>query len=173
MEQRAMPRGIDTHLDCTSTTAVIRAAGYEFVGRYYRMPQSQMTPLRTPESRALSRAGLSIVSIWEYRSGSNDHGGIVTLSYQTGRDEGTRAYAQAIAVPQSAGTPIYFCVDEGYDPANPAYAGPNGQDNCIWGGKKSDFVERQAAFTCPTILGSRRSFRDVWSWETSYFRAAS
>jgi Putative peptidoglycan binding domain len=50
-----MPREIDTHLDCISTTQVIRAAGYELIGRYYRMPQSEMTPLRTPESAALSR----------------------------------------------------------------------------------------------------------------------
>jgi hypothetical protein len=95
-------------------------AGYKFIGRYHRMPQSRMTPRRTSESAALSGAGLSIVSIWEYRSGANDHGGIVTLSYQTGRDEGLRAYAQAIAIPQSAGAPIYFCVDEGYDPARAA-----------------------------------------------------
>jgi hypothetical protein len=40
------------------------------------------------------------------------------------KTRGKRAYAQALAVPQTAGTPIYFCVDEGYDPTKPKYAGP-------------------------------------------------
>jgi hypothetical protein len=30
-------KGIDTDLDCTTTASLIKARGYQFVGRYYRM----------------------------------------------------------------------------------------------------------------------------------------
>ena len=119
-----MAKGIDSDVDCTATAQLIKGAGYDFVGRYYRMPSpySGKTPLKRSEAAALTTQGLSIVSIWEYISGSRNR--IETLTYETGKDEGKRAYSQALAVPQTAGTPIYFCVDEGYDPDEPSYAGP-------------------------------------------------
>jgi hypothetical protein len=46
------------------------------------------------------------------------------LNYNAGLNEGGRAYKQALALPQPDGTPIYFAVDEGYDPQKPEYAGP-------------------------------------------------
>jgi hypothetical protein len=46
----------DTHLACTATAPVIKAAGYEFVGSYYRMPESALTSLKTAEAAALKPA---------------------------------------------------------------------------------------------------------------------
>jgi hypothetical protein len=37
--------------------------------------------------------------------------------------EGVRT-SKPLALPQPDGTPIYFAVDEGYDPQKPEYAGP-------------------------------------------------
>src|SRR5438552_174229 len=101
-----MPKGIDTHLDCTVSARGIKAAGYGFVGRYYRMPppHSTKTPLKSAEAAALCNEGLWIASIWEYYSGAN--GRIDTLNYAAGKDEGERGYRQALAVPQPPGTPI-------------------------------------------------------------------
>ena len=95
-----MAKGIDSDVDCTATAQLIKGAGYDFVGRYYRMPSpySGKTPLKRSEAAALTTQGLSIVSIWEYISGSRNR--IETLTYETGKDEGKRAYSQALAFPR-------------------------------------------------------------------------
>jgi hypothetical protein len=118
-----MGKGIDTDCDCSHFAHQI-AESYDFVGRYYRMPPpySRYPTLTRAEAQALSAAGLSIVSIWEFVSGSR--GRIESLNYQAGNAEGKRAYKLALAIPQPSGTPIYFAVDEGYDPANREYGGP-------------------------------------------------
>ena len=120
---QVMAQGIDSEFDCTSYAHQI-AERYAFVGRYYRMPppHSSYPTLTRAEASALSAAGLSIVSLWEFISGSK--GRIKSLNYASGQDEGARAYKQAAAIPQPAGTPIYFAVDEGYDPQDQAEAGP-------------------------------------------------
>lgn len=118
-----MAQGIDSEYDCTQYAHQI-AEKYTFVGRYYRMPPpySHYPTLTRLEAQALSAAGLSLASIWEYISGSQ--GRIESLNYNAGLNEGGRAYKQALALPQPDGTPIYFAVDEGYDPQKPEYAGP-------------------------------------------------
>ena len=118
-----MAQGIDSEYDCTQYAHQI-AEKYTFVGRYYRMPPpySHYPTLTRLEAQALSAAGLSLASIWEYISGSQ--GRIESLNYNAGVNEGGRAYKQALALPQPDGTPIYFAVDEGYDPQKPEYAGP-------------------------------------------------
>jgi len=118
-----MAQGIDSEYDCTQYAHQI-AEKYTFVGRYYRMPPpySHYPTLTRLETQALSAAGLSLASIWEYISGSQ--GRIESLNYNAGLNEGGRAYKQALALPQPDGTPIYFAVDEGYDPQKPEYAGP-------------------------------------------------
>lgn len=118
-----MGKGIDSEYDCSHYAHQI-SEKYDFVGRYYRMPApySSYPTLTRAEAHALSAAGLSIVSLWEFISGSR--GRIESLNYKAGRDEGTRAYNQALAIPQPSGTPIYFAVDEGYDPARKEYSGP-------------------------------------------------
>jgi hypothetical protein len=113
-----MAQGIDSEYDCTQYAHQI-AEKYTFVGRYYRMPPpySHYPTLTRLEAQALSAAGLSLASIWEYISGSQ--GRIESLNYNAGVNEGGRAYKQALALPQPDGTPIYFAVDEGYDRKNP------------------------------------------------------
>jgi hypothetical protein len=118
-----MGKGLDSEYDCSNFAHQI-AEKYDFVGRYYRMPppHSSYPTLTRAEAHALSAAGLSIISLWEFISGSR--GRIESLNYKAGKDEGTRAYNQAQAIPQPSGTPIYFAVDEGYDPNNKDYGGP-------------------------------------------------
>ena len=118
-----MGKGIDSEYDCSRFAHQI-AENYDFVGRYYRMPPpySHYPTLTRAEAQALSAAGLSIVSLWEFISGSR--GRIESLNYQAGNQEGARAYRQALRIPQPGNTPIYFAVDEGYDPANREYGGP-------------------------------------------------
>jgi len=101
-----MPGGIDCALDCTKRAAAIKALNATFVGRYYRLPGSKWAPLTGAEAKALSKAGLKIVALWESRSDVLDH-----FSHAAGVDEGTSAYRQAMNAGQPAGTPIYFAVD--------------------------------------------------------------
>ena len=118
-----MAQGIDSPVDCTTYAHQI-AGKYSFIGRYYRMPppHSKWPSLTKAEAQILSTAGLSIVSLWEFISGSN--GCVSSLNYDAGHDEGQQAYTQALAIPQPASTPIYFAVDEGYDPQIPSDATP-------------------------------------------------
>jgi hypothetical protein len=122
MEHCEMAQGIDADMNCAPMAAEI-ARNYQFIGRYYRMPPpySDLDPLTRTEAQALTSAGLFIVSLWEYISGSKMR--IGSLNYRSGLDEGARAYAQAVAIPQPAGTPIYFAVDDGYDPSDATVAG--------------------------------------------------
>ena len=68
-----MGKGIDTDCDCSHFAHQI-AESYDFVGRYYRMPPpySRYPTLTRAEAHALSAAGLSIVSIWEFISDRAD-----------------------------------------------------------------------------------------------------
>jgi hypothetical protein len=113
----ATRQGLDCALDCTGRAAAIAAAGKNFVVRYYRSSGSSFSPLTANEARALSAAGLDIVSIWESASDNVAH-----FSHTTGLDEGTSAYKQAMLVGQPAGTPIYFAVD--FDCSDKEVAGP-------------------------------------------------
>ena len=101
-----MTQGIDCALDCTKKVTWLKAAGTEFVGRYYRNSASHFAALTHGEGQALSSAGLAIVALWESKSDVLEH-----FSYAAGVDEGTSAYRQAMTAGQPAGTPIYFAVD--------------------------------------------------------------
>jgi hypothetical protein len=101
-----MAQGIDCALDCTKKVSWLKAAGTEFVGRYYRNSTSRWAPLTHAEGQALSSNGLVLVALWESRSDVIDH-----FSYTAGVDEGTSAYRQAMNAGQPADTPIYFAVD--------------------------------------------------------------
>jgi hypothetical protein len=100
-----MAQGVDCALDCTKTNW-LKAAGVEFVGRYYRKAVSRWTPLAREEGKTLSEGGLVIVALWESKSDVLEH-----FSYAAGVDEGTSAYRQAMNAGQPAKTPIYFAVD--------------------------------------------------------------
>ena len=114
-----MANGIDSQLDCTSYAHQIASMG-SFIGRYYRPAVSIWPTLTRAEAQALSAVGLSIVSLWEYISGSK--GRIGSLNYDAGNDEGKQGYTQASRIPQPAGTPIYYAVDDGYDPQDQSEA---------------------------------------------------
>jgi Domain of unknown function (DUF1906) len=101
-----MTQGLDCALDCTKRGGWLKAAGNEFVGRYYRNAASRWTPLTHPEGRSLTDAGLVIVALWESKSDVLEH-----FSYTAGVDEGTSSYRQAMNAGQPAKTPIYFAVD--------------------------------------------------------------
>lgn len=98
--------GLDTPLDCTAHAATIAGSGVKIVGRYYRWPTSKFKSLGHDEAVALSKAGLSILALWEWTSDV-----IRNFSMNNGIDQGTSAANQALQAHQPPGTPIYFAVD--------------------------------------------------------------
>jgi Domain of unknown function (DUF1906) len=104
--------GLDCALDCTNRTQDIKNAGVAYVGRYYRWPTSKKAPLTHGEAVALSKAGLFIVALWEWKSDK-----IANFSHHEGFDQGSSAYKQAMNALQPAGTPIYFAVDDDFSAA--------------------------------------------------------
>ncbi|MEG8024371.1 DUF1906 domain-containing protein [Sphingomonas aurantiaca] len=98
--------GMDCAADCTSRAAAIAASNAKVVGRYYRWPTSKYKSLTHAEAAALSKAGLSILSLWEWASDA-----IENFSFNDGVDQGTSAVNQALKAHQPPGTPIYFAVD--------------------------------------------------------------
>jgi hypothetical protein len=117
-----MNNGLDTAFDATAYVADIYSKGLAFVGRYYRMPTSSYPALGANEAKAITQAGLKIVSLFEYSSGST--GDISDFSPAIGVSHGQIVYAQAVQAGQPANTPIYFAVDWDFDITQSAYAQP-------------------------------------------------
>ena len=107
-----MDKGIDCPLSCLKVGPALKAAGLDFVARYYRSPVSKWTPLKAAEIAALHAAQLKVVALFEYGNKPN------YFTHKNGVDDSTSAYRQAVDAGQPAGTPIYFCVD--YDPNLPS-----------------------------------------------------
>lgn len=99
-----MTRGIDTTANCMSHIMALKNAGYTFVCRY--MSHSAWKNLTLAETQALSRANISIVSVWETQS---DHASY--FSMHQGLVDGAAAYAYARHVEQPHKAPIYFAAD--------------------------------------------------------------
>ncbi len=106
-----MIKGIDASTPCTSAASCLKQAGLEFVGRYYAVAAESWKVLTSAEAQALGAAGLRIVAVWE--SGSPTQASY--FSHAQGVQDGQGARAQALALGQPAGTPVYFAVD--YDAA--------------------------------------------------------
>jgi len=98
--------GMDSALNCTHYAGAIAASAAKIVGRYYRWPTSRYTSLTHDEAVALSKAGLSILALWEWASDT-----IHNFSFNDGIDQGSSAVNQALKAHQPPGTPIYFAVD--------------------------------------------------------------
>jgi hypothetical protein len=111
-----MVDGIDCALDCTDLAAAIKAAGKAFVARYYRSKASKYKPLTSKEAKAVCQTGLQIVTVFEGKSDNLDH-----FSHNSGVDDGTSAYRQALLAGQPPTSPIYFAVD--FDCSNAGIAG--------------------------------------------------
>jgi len=109
-----MPKGFDTTADCGPLAPQIKAAGYDFVARYYAHRGTKR--LSAAEARQLSAAGLHIVVVWEDAPTEVGY-----FSRARGVDDGTHAYDSAVALGQPAGSAIYFAVD--YDALPAAIAG--------------------------------------------------
>lgn len=108
-----MKKGFDTNRDLTPFAAGLKAAGYDFAGRYYNV-NNQSKNLTLAEARALTAAGLSIIAVWE--NGYPTAAGY--FNYQKGVYDATSAYHYALdQIGQPSGTPIYFAVD--YDASAP------------------------------------------------------
>jgi hypothetical protein len=58
--------GFDSPVDCSSIAGRARAAGNNFLARYYGPPSSRnKTLLASHEAKSICAAGLKIVSLWE------------------------------------------------------------------------------------------------------------
>src|SRR5258708_32662570 len=109
-----MAKGFDTTANCAGVAAQLKAAGYDFVGRYYAHTGSKR--LSAAEAKAGSGAGLQLVTVWEAAPTTTRY-----FSRARGIDEGTSAYHAALLGGQPAGSAIYFAVD--YDAPQAAIAG--------------------------------------------------
>jgi hypothetical protein len=91
-----------------NTTAIIHCIlGLQDQGRSISFVQRYLRDLSRAEAAALSKAGLQIVSCYEY--GYPTH--IAYFTRAQGQHDGRLGFTQAQAVGQPAGTPVYFAVD--------------------------------------------------------------
>ncbi len=100
--------GIDCATRLTAQTAAeIKAAGYEFAGRYLVPPVGSMKwkALTKDECRAITGAGLRLLTVWETTADS------VRGGMAAGAEDGARAVklAEEYGIPDGAA--IYFAVD--------------------------------------------------------------
>lgn len=103
-----MAKGFDTQTNCGAIGPEIKAAGYDFVGRY--LSKFSHKVIARTEAEALSAAGLMIVLVYEDAP--------TAASYFTpdrGTQDGTRAAQQASLLGAPDAATIYFTVD--YDAA--------------------------------------------------------
>lgn len=98
--------GIDCPFNCTRLVDQIRSINAKFVGRYYRPTKSKWPSLTLSEARAISSAGLDIITLWENESDS-----LARFSFSAGEDDGMLADKYARSAGQPVETPIYFTVD--------------------------------------------------------------
>lgn len=104
-----MAAGFDCVNDLTAYGTAIRESGYVWVGRYLDTGSlsSLKVYLSPNEAQCLSRAGLTIISIFE-----SDTIDSAYFTSDRGEQDGKAAVAAAKNVAQPAeGTPIYFAVD--------------------------------------------------------------
>ena len=112
-----LARGIDLPTDARDVALELKGSHLDFVGRYYRDPASRWPALSAGEAQAVSAAGMKLVALWEWHSHDRAY-----FSYANGYWDATKAYREAKAVGQPAGSAIYFGVDFNAQPAD--IAGP-------------------------------------------------
>lgn len=104
-------QGIDLASDTSDVMNELKSGRLDFVARYYRDPDSHWPSLSAGEAQLLASQGLKIVAVWEWHSPDPTH-----FQYYYGYTDATMAHAQAKAVGQPSGTPIYFAVDANVHP---------------------------------------------------------
>ena len=107
--------GMDASVNCTPFAGDIAAAGIKFVARYYSRSASKS--LTKPEARALSRAGLQLLTVYQ---DSNDKLEVFNAVFGTKHARTALDLAAKIGQPQ--GSAIYFAVD--FDPLAEVVRGP-------------------------------------------------
>jgi hypothetical protein len=101
-----LARGIDLPTDARDVSLELKDSHLDFVARYYRDPASRWPALSAAEARSVSAAGMQLVALWEWHSHDPAY-----FSYATGYWDAMKAYREALAVGQPAGSAIYFAVD--------------------------------------------------------------
>lgn len=110
-----MKRGISTNRALSANQiAALRAAGCEFVFRYYAAESTGMPAkiLRPDEARRLAEAGMTIGTVYELGGGAG--GRIGDFAATKAKRDAAAALAQAAAAKQPTGSAIYFAVDSDY-----------------------------------------------------------
>lgn len=98
--------GIDCSTPLTAQTAKnVAAAGYKFAARYLVPQQYAWKRLTPAEAKAITDAGMQIVSVYE-TTANRPAGGA-----SAGRSDGAAALKEARTVGQPPGSAIYFAVD--------------------------------------------------------------
>ena len=97
-------KGFDSAQPVGGIVDKIKAAGCEFVARYYS--RNLRKNLSASEAKALTAAGIGIVSVWE---AAGDHLG--AFSAAQGTADADAAMQSAVSVGQPIGSTIFFAVD--------------------------------------------------------------
>lgn len=107
-----MVLGIDTATRLNADTAgAIRAEGYRFAGRYL-VPQTMWKALTKDEARAVTNAGLRLLTVWE-TTADRAKGGAYA-----GSADGASALKCAHAIDMPSSGVIYFAVDFDAQPSD-------------------------------------------------------
>lgn len=102
----SLARGIDTSTPLLWDEATaLKAAGYEFVGRYLVPTDKYRKALTRSEAQMLSAAGLKILSVYETTASRAGEGA------NAGAKDGKIAYELAKDIGMPQGSAIYFAVD--------------------------------------------------------------
>lgn len=103
-----MSKGLDATMDLTPYAGEIKAAGFEYVARYYYSGISHAkVKLSRTEALHLSSMGLYLVAVFE---NAGDHAEY--FSNHQGVMDGSDAFAYAFhSIGQPFKTPVYFAVD--------------------------------------------------------------
>ncbi|WP_051481803.1 glycoside hydrolase domain-containing protein [Paraburkholderia nodosa] len=99
-----MSTGIDTTQNCTAHASALRAAGYDFIGRY--LSRSTWKLIGAAEASALRAAGLNLVLVYEDGPTAPSY-----FSFGRGQIDAQRAATQAALLGAQDATCIYFAVD--------------------------------------------------------------
>lgn len=97
-------RGLDANVNLTDKADCIKAAGFSWVARYYKVSPSSLS---MAEAKALSAAGLYIVTVVEKGNPTAPH----YFSHLRGISDAGFALAKSALAGQPHGSPIYFAVD--------------------------------------------------------------
>lgn len=158
--------GLSTNMSMSGKTDCLKAAGYDFVIRYYsRLTRHAEKRMLRDEAAAISRSGIKIGAVYQDRAQK-----IRDFSPERGLTDGRYAYDYAAGqIGQPAGSAIYFAVDADFTAAE--IRGPiksyfegvrQGMDERAGGGENFDIGVYGSGLACRLLRAQLPFVRYSW-----------